>query len=309
MKRTILAIVGATALSLAAPQASAKTIGVALASDTNPFYIAMLKSIRKQAKAMGYDISVVNAENDIARQLNGVNDLIAKKVSGILISPIDAKALCSAYDKAKAAGIPMMSIARGSACQSQVLHIAADELKVGSDIAAWTARKIGGKGKVAMLAGPAGAQAFINFAKGYEDEMKKHPGIKIVYRQTMILTRENGLKNGEDALVAHPDLSAIYGANDEIGMGAAQAVAAAGKKKQITVTGMNGVPPALFAVKRGAMDLTVVLNPVEWGALGVKTMHDHLGGKKLASKVFVSHVLVDKTNVDKFLARFKKKKK
>ena len=86
----------------------------------------------------------------------------------VLASPIDAKALCSAFTKAKKAGIPMMSIARGSACKDQLLHISADEIGVGSDIATWTAKKIGGKGKVAMLAGPAGAQAFQNFAKGYE---------------------------------------------------------------------------------------------------------------------------------------------
>ena len=79
-------------------------------------------------------------------------------------------------------------------------------------------------------------------------------------------------------------------------------------RKQIIVTGMNGVPPALFAVKRGAMDLTVSLNPVAWGILGINTMHAQLSGKKLGAKVFVGHVLVDKTNVDKFLARFKKKK-
>ena len=90
----------------------------------------------------------------------------------------------------------MMSIARGSACKDQLVHIAIDEVKVGGEIAAWTAKKIGGKGDVAVLAGPAGAQAFINLAKGYTDEMAKHPGIKIVFRHEMLLTRENGLKFG-----------------------------------------------------------------------------------------------------------------
>ena len=167
MKRVFLAMVGVAILGAATGGVEAKTIGVALASDTNPFYIAMLKGMKARAKQLGYDISVVNAEEDIAKQLNGINDLIAKKVSGILISPIDAKALCSAYDKAKASGIPMMSIARGSACKSQVLHVSVNEIQIGSQIAEWTANKLGGKGKVGMLAGPAGAQAFINFARGY----------------------------------------------------------------------------------------------------------------------------------------------
>lgn len=303
MKKLITGAVFALAVAGWSGAVDAKTIGVALASDTNPFYIAMLKGIQMQAKKMGYDVSAVTANSDVAKQIDGVNDLIAKGVDGILISPVDAKALCGAYDKAKAAGIPMMSIARGSACQSQVLHIAVDELRVGSEIAEWTAKKINFEGKVAMLAGPAGAQAFMRFAKGYEDTMAKYPKIKIAFKHELLLTRENGLKYGEDALVAHPDIKAIYGANDELGMGAAQAAAAAGVKPKVIVTGMNGIPPAVRAVKRGAMDLTVVLNPVQWGILGVNTMNDHLTGKKLDARVYVGHALVDKTNVDKFIRK------
>ncbi|MGY9002085.1 MAG: substrate-binding domain-containing protein [Rhodospirillales bacterium] len=286
---------------------SAKTIGVSLSSDTNPFYIAMLKGIKMRAAKAGYKISVVNAEEDIAKQLNGVNDLIAKGVDGILISPIDAKALCSVFSKAKAANIPMMSIARGSACKDQLLHVGLNELKIGQEIAAWTAKKIGGKGKIAMLAGPAGAQAFINFAKGYAAEMAKHSGIKIVLRREMLLTRENGLKNGEDALVAHPDLKAIYGANDELGMGAAQAVAAAGKTKSIVVTGMNGIPPAVAAVNRGFMDLTVGLSPFAFGNVGVDTMVAKLSGKGFGKKVLVGYKLIDKANAKMFIRKKKKK--
>ncbi len=306
MKRLLTTTAAAVLLAATAfTGAKAGNIGVALASDTNPFYIAMLKGMEARAKQLGHTISVVNAEEDIAKQLNGINDLIAKKVDGILISPIDARALCSAYTNAKNAGIPMMSIARGSACKDQLLHISVDEIKIGGEIAAWTAKKIGGKGKVAVLAGPAGAQAFINFAKGYTDEMAKHKDIKIVFRHEMLLTRENGLKYAEDALVAHPDLKAIYGANDEIGMGAAQAVVASGMKGKVVVTGMNGIPPARFAVKRGDMGLTVALNPVAWGQLGVNTMDAQLKGKKFDKKVYIGHVLVDSSNVDKFLPKKK----
>lgn len=303
--RKLLAIAAAACLAAGWGSANAGTIGVSLASDTNPFYIAMLNGMKKRAAELGHEVSVVNAEEDIARQLNGVGDLIAKKVDGILISPIDARALCSAYAKAKQAGIPMMSIARGSACKDQLLHIAVNETLVGSEIAAWTVERLNGKGKIAMLAGPAGAQAFINFAKGYADEMAKHPGIKVVFRHEMLLTRENGLKYSEDALVAHPDLNAIYGANDELGLGAAQAVAAAGLKGKVVVTGMNGIPPARLAVKRGDMGLTVALNPVAWGILGVNTMDAQLKGRQFDRKVYVDHVLVDAANVDKFLPKKK----
>ena len=305
MKKLLLAAIACAVPFMASGLAEAKTIGVALASDTNPFYIAMLKGIKIRGKALGYEVTAVTANNDAAKQLDGVDDLIARKVDGILISPVDAKALCGVYTRAKAAGIPMMSIARGSACKDQLLHISVDEIQVGSEIAEWTAKAIGYKGKVAMLAGPAGAQAFQNFAKGYEDVMAKYEDIKIAFRHEMILTRENGLKYGEDALVSHPDVKAIYGANDELGMGAAQAAAAAGMKDKVIVTGMNGIPPAVRAVKKGSMDLTVVLNPVQWGFLGANTMNAYLSGKTFDRKVFVGHVLVDKTNVDKFIRKKK----
>jgi len=249
-------------------------------------------------------VVTVTANEDIARQLNGINDLIARKVSGILISPIDARALCSGYDAAKAANIPIMSIARGSACASQTVHIGVDELKVGADIAEWLAKTIDKKGKIAMLRGPQGAEAFRNFAKGFSDTIAKYPDIKVVFSHDMLLTRENGLKYGEDALVAHPDLRAIYGANDDLGLGSAQAVRAANKKKDIVVTGMNGIPPAVRAVKAGEMDMTVALNPMVWGKLGAETLVAYIGGKKPdGPKVFIPHVIVDKANVDQFLPK------
>lgn len=284
--------------------AQSKIIGVAMASDDNPLYIAMLRGIREVAKEKGFEVVTVTANEDIARQLNGINDLIARKVSGILISPIDARALCSGYDTAKAAGIPIMSIARGSACASQTVHIGVDELKVGADIAEWLAKAIDKKGKIAMLRGPQGAEAFRNFAKGFSDTIAKYPDIKVVFSHDMLLTRENGLKYGEDALVAHPDLRAIYGANDDLGLGSAQAVRAANKKKDIVVTGMNGIPPAMRAVKAGELDMTVALNPMVWGKLGAETLVAYIGGKKPdGPKVFIPHVIVDKANVDQFMPK------
>jgi ABC-type sugar transport system substrate-binding protein len=94
--------------------------------------------------------------------------------------------------------------------------------------------------------------------------MAKFPGIAIVFRTEGPLSRERGVKHAEDALVANPDLKAIYTSNDDIALGAVQAVVAANRKGQTLVTGMNGVPPALRAVKDGGLALTVELNPLTW---------------------------------------------
>jgi ribose transport system substrate-binding protein len=293
------------ALSAAQPsqaQTKVPTIGVSLASDVNPFYIAMKKGIEARASELGVNVVFVTANEVVAQQVDGIQDLVARKVDGILASPIDAVAVGAAYDAAGKAGIPVISIARHAVSASQSAYVTMDEKKIGEEIASWIVQRTGGKGKIAMIAGPSGAATFRNLADGFESVIKANPGISMVYRKDVALTRENGLKQAEDILVAHPDIVAIYAGNDELALGAAQAVAAAGRKGQIVITGLNGIPSALRAVKSGAIDLTVELNPVAWGRLGLETMVNYLKGDKPKNDVAIKHVLVNAGNVDNFLA-------
>jgi ribose transport system substrate-binding protein len=298
----VLAAGLAVAVSLAIPPAASAqektTIGVSLAQDDNPFYIAMLRGIRARAQELGWDVATVSANEDKLKQINGVQDLVARGVKGILISPIDAVGVNAAYDAAAAAKIPIVSVARGSSSPNQTIHVAMDEKRIGRDIAEWTAKKLGGKGKVALLMGPSGAPTFKNLGDGYSEVMAKYPEIHIVFRSDGPLTRERGVKQAEDALVAHPDLAAIYTANDDVALGAMQAVNAANRKGKTLVTGMNGVPPALRAVKEENLAMTVELNPVEWGRLGVDVLAAFLKGEKVDPRVFIKHVIIDGTNVD-----------
>src|SRR5580692_10316096 len=170
--KVIAAAVLATALGLGATPSPAQqkiTIGVSLAQDDNPFYIVMLKGIRDRAQELGWDIATVSANEDKVKQINGVQDLIARGVKGILISPIDAVGVNAAYDAAKAANIPIVSVARGSTSPNQTLHVAMDEKQIGRDIAEWTANAIGDEGKVAMLLGPSGAPTFRYLDAGFTE--------------------------------------------------------------------------------------------------------------------------------------------
>jgi ribose transport system substrate-binding protein len=295
---TLLLAAASPAAAQAPAPADKVTIGVSLAQDDNPFYIAMLKGIRARAQELGWDVATVSANEDKLKQINGVQDLVARGVKGILISPIDAVGVNAAYDAAAAAKVPIVSVARGSVSPNQTIHVAMDEKQIGRDIAEWTAKKLGGKGQVAMLLGPSGAPTFKNLAEGYTEVMAKYPDIKIVFKSDGPLTRERGVKQTEDALVANPDLAAVYTANDDVALGAMQAVLAANRAGKTIVTGMNGVPPALRAVKDGNMAMTVELNPVEWGRLGVDVLATYLKGDKIEPRVFIKHNLIDGSNVD-----------
>jgi ribose transport system substrate-binding protein len=303
----VLAILTAAVVSPMPAIAQGKvSVGVALAQDDNPLYILMLRGIRARAQELGWDVVAVSSNEDKLKQINGVQDLIARGVNGVLISPIDAVGVNAAYDAAAQAKIPIISLARGSASPNQTLHVAINEKQIGAEIAEWTAKHIGGEGKVAMILGPSGAPAFRNLAEGYSDVMAKHPGIKIVFRTEGALTRERGVKHAEDALAANPDLKAIYNSNDDVALGATQAVLATNRKGATLVTGMNGVPPALRAVKDGNLALTVELNAFEWGRLGVDMLDRILKGETVGKQVYIKHRLVDATNVDELLARLPK---
>ena len=299
-RRLTLASLAAALIVAVAPLHAQKptTIGVSLASDVNPFYVAMKRGIEARAKELGLNVVFVTANEVLSQQVNGIQDLVARKVDGIIASPIDSVAIGSAYDTAAKAGIPVISVARNANTPSQSAFVSMDEKKIGSDIAAWVVAHTGGKGKVAMITGPSGSATFRNLAEGFDAGLKKAPGMGVVYRKEVALSREMGLKQGEDILVANPDVVAIYAGNDELALGASQAVTAAGMKGQILITGMNGVPPALRAIKSGAIDLTVELNPFAWGQLGVDTMVRYLKGDKPSGAVPVDYVLIDKTNID-----------
>lgn len=300
MKRIILSVALAASVLTGVPAAAQQksTIGVALPEDDNPFYIGMLRGIRARAGELGMEVATVSSQSDKAKQINGVQDLVARGVKGILISPIDATAVNAAYDAAAAAKIPIVSVGRGATSPNQTVFVAMDEKQVGRDIANWTVQAIGAKGKIALLSGPPGASTFRNVLDGYNEVIAKASGISVAFNQGGALSRERGLKQAEDALVANPDLVAIYAANDDVALGASQAVAAAGKKGKITITGMNGVPPGLRGVKEGAIALTVELNPVTWGRLGVDVLTGYLKGEKFQQQVFIKHELIDAKNID-----------
>jgi ribose transport system substrate-binding protein len=303
------ALAGATALTaaMALPGTAAAQdkvlLGVALPQDYNPFYIMMLEGIRERAAELGWEVVAVSSNEDKAKQISGVEDLVARGADGILISPIDAVGVNAAYSAAAEAGIPIISVARGSASPDQTFYVPMDEVGIGEDIGRWTAEKIGGAGKVALLLGPSGAPTFRNLEQGFMKALQDFPNVEVAFKTDGPLTRERGLKDAEDALVAHPDLKSIYTANDDVGLGAVQAVIDTGKTGQVLVSGMNGVPPALAAVKDGTMGMTVQLNPKAWGILGVNVMADFLAGTPPAGPVFVGHRLVDASNIDEVMGR------
>lgn len=272
-------------------------IGVSLASSTNPFYVAMEKGMSAKAQELGVTLRLVRAEEDQVKQLDGVLDLVQSKVDIILISPISAAGALPAYEAARSAKISVLSVARSVDPKYHVAFVGSDWMKQGERIGEWLAAKLRSGGKVGMLLGPAGASVSLDMENGFKRIVGKHAGIRIVAAHHSALTKADGLKLTEDILTAAPDIQAIYAMNDELALGAVQAVKAG--KRRVLITGFNGVPPAIAAIKAGDLGMTIALKPMTWGKLAVQAAVDHMKGKSLPRIVEIETVLVDQSIVAK----------
>jgi ABC-type sugar transport system substrate-binding protein len=254
-----------------------KRVGVSLPEAQNPFYVALGRSIVATFKDRGIDATLLSANADLNEQVNSINDLVASKVDAILLSPIDTEGPAPAVLRAHQAGIPIFFVAR--ALDKRFGNIAKTFIgihfdQIGRAKGQWVVANTK-PGKVAMLLGPAGALVMVEQEK-YFRQVIEPAGYKVVFAQHSVQTRENGLKLTEDALVANRDMVAIYASNDDLALGAAQAVKTAGLMGKIAVIGLNGTPPALAAVHKGEMAATVLLDPIGWGKTAAETVADFL---------------------------------
>jgi ribose transport system substrate-binding protein len=256
-------------------------VGVSLPEAQNPFYVALGQSIAKAFRDEGLEVTLLSANADVNEQVSNINDLVASKVDAILMSPLDTEGPAPAVQRAQASGIPIFMVARTLDEKYSKLwktYIGLNYVEVGAMKGKWLADTLK-PGKIAMLLGPAGALFAVDQAKGFRQTIEK-AGFQVVWAQNSTQTRENGLKLAEDALVAHRDLAAIYASNDDLALGASQAVRAAGLRGKVATIGTNGAPPALAAIHNGDMSATILLDPIQWGQMSAKIVIDYLVKKQ-----------------------------
>lgn len=275
------------------------TIGVDLSLSSDPFFVAMEEGIKDEAEELGVETIIAYSNYDVSKQIANAQDLITKGADGILISPADVEASIPAYEVARNAGVPIMSLADHTDPDVEDAFIGAPWDEFGARIAEWTCDAAGGEGEVAMIKGTAG----VSFVEEMEDGYKSHvesecPGMQIVFEVNTNFSREEATKAAQDALTANPDLRAIFAQIDDQAAGAAQAVAEAGKGEEILVTGFNGDKVGFEGVKEGTIDMTVALKPYHWARLALRTMVDHLNGETAPKLVRIDSVVLDQSNID-----------
>ena len=255
-------------------------IGVSLSTLNNPFFVSIREGIEEGA---GDDAETVisDAQNDSSTQSNQVEDLITQGVDLIIINPVDSTAIASSVEKANEANIPVICVDRGTDSGEIVSFIASNNVEGGKLAGEYILEKVGEDAEVVRLEGIPGASSTRERGEGFKEATDGK--INLVASQTANFDRAEGLTVMENLLQAHPDVKAVFCQNDEMALGASEAIKTSGK--DIVVVGFDGNEDAISAVEDGSLSATVAQKPKEMGKLAIETAIKYLKGETVDEQV------------------------
>ncbi len=271
MRKSLFVLVLLVTVALASASVAAHTIGFAISTLDNPFFVDLKDGAEAKAAELGISLRVVDAQDDPARQLSGIEDLIARQVDLILVNPTDSTAVVPAILAANRAGIPVITVDRSADSGEVVAYIASDNILGGNMAGEFIAALLNGQGKVVELEGIPGTNAARERGLGFSQAIAGYPGIEVVARQEAGFDRAKGLNVMENILQAQAEINAVFAHNDEMALGALIAIQSAGRADKIKVVGFDATDDAVKAVEEGRMLATVAQQPRLIGALGVET--------------------------------------
>ncbi|KJY82864.1 D-ribose transporter subunit RbsB [Vibrio galatheae] len=241
----------------------------------NPFFVTMKKGAEETAKRLGYDLIVLDSENDPKKELANVKETTVRGVKAILINPTNSDAVVNAIRLANRLNIPVLTLDRGANGGEVVSHIASDNIVGGEMAGNYIVEKVGMKAKVIQLEGIVGTSAARERGEGFMHAVKGSE-MKLLASKSAGFERDKGESVMDNLLKANPDVQAVFAHNDEMALGAVRAIQASGK--EVIVVGFDGTDEGIEAVNLGQLSATVAQQPDLIGALGVETASKFLKG-------------------------------
>lgn len=276
--------------TLSASALAKETIALVVSTLNNPFFVSMKEGAQKEANKLGYTLIVLDSQNNAAKELANVQDLIVRHPKLLLINPTDSDAVGNAIKMANQAKIPVITLDRAAAKGEVVSHIASDNRIGGKMAGGFIAKKVGVKAKVIQLEGIAGTSAARERGEGFKQSLKENR-FTLLASQPADFDRTKGLNVMQNLLTAHPDVQAVFAQNDEMALGALRALQTAGKTG-VVVVGFDGTEDGVKAVSRGKLAATVAQRPDQIGVIGIQTADSVLKGKTVPATIPVDLQLI-----------------
>ncbi|MCY0964320.1 sugar ABC transporter substrate-binding protein [Parathalassolituus penaei] len=301
-----------TAAILANPVAAGELkIGVAMALFDDNFLTSLRNGIEAAAKEQKISVQIEDGKNEVGTQLNQIQNFIASGVDAIIVNPVDTDATVSMSADAEAAGIPLIYVNRQPVNVDMLpdnqAFVASNEVESGTMQTEEVCRLMKGKGNIVVMMGELSNQAAIQRTKDIHDVIEKNKdcsGMKIVAEQTAEWSRIKGNDLMTNWLSAGLEFDAVISNNDEMAIGAIQALKASGRNMDsVIVAGIDATPDALAAIKAGDLDVSVYQSAVGQGRGAVEAAVKLARGQNVDQKVWVPFELVTPANLDKFLKK------
>jgi ribose transport system substrate-binding protein len=293
----ILSLVGLFACSKQGPDTRSEStstqpaIGLSISTLNNPFFVSLRDGAEAEAQAKGIKLITVDAEDDPAKQIAGVEDLIQKRIKVLLINPTDSDAVANVVKEATAAGIKVISLDRRVNGAEVSAHVGSDNATGGKMAAEFLLDKIGGKGNVVELEGTPGSSAARERGKGFDSVIDGKAGVNVVTRQPADFDRAKGLSVMENILQRSKKVQGVFAQNDEMALGAVRAIEEDGLKN-VVVVGFDATADGVAAVKAGTLAGTVQQKPELIGKMGVDAAQSLIEGKTVDKDIPVPLALV-----------------
>jgi ribose transport system substrate-binding protein len=266
----------------------------------NPFWAAVEEGAKAKGEELGVEVIVVAppAESDVQAQITQIEDLIAQGVEGIALAPTDPNALAPVVDSAQAAGIPVVFVdTRG--INEGVTFIGTNN-EVGAALAAeYMCENLPEGANVAILQGLISQSTGQARAEGSRQGLTDC-GLNIVAEQTAEWDRSKGISVTENILAGNPELQGIFASNDNMALGAVQALKSAGRLDQVMVVGFDANPDAANSILAGEMTASVAQAPYNMGAFSIQALVDLNDGKTLEEWIDTGTVLVTEENAAEY---------
>lgn len=272
-------------------------LGVSISTTNNPYFVAMKDGLDKFTGEKKVSLKVADAQDDAARQADDIQNFISQNVDAILINPVDSKAVVSSIKAANSANIPVILIDRGSEGGDVLTTVASDNVEAGKMAAEFVVKELGEKAKAFELSGVPGASATVDRGKGFNKIAKTK--LDVLSSQSANFDRAKALNTAQNMIQGHKDVQVIFAQNDEMALGAAQAVKSAGLK-DILIVGIDGQPDAHDAIKNGDITATIAQQPAKMGEIAIQAAIDHYQGKKVKKTTVSPIYLVTKETVDQY---------
>lgn len=262
------------------------SIGLAVSTLSNPFFVDLADGAEAKAKELGVEIHVTDAGDDAATQTSNIEDLISKGISVLIVNPVDSDAVAPAVEAAMAKGIQVIAVDRVVNGVEVACSIASDNV-MGAELATEYLVELVGEGaEVAELQGVTGASATNDRGAGFHNIADAK--LNVVASQTANFDRAEGMTVMENMLQAQPGIKGVFAHNDEMALGAVEAAAG----KDIVIIGFDATADALAAVEAGTMAATVAQQPSLMGATAVETAIKLIAGETVEKNLPVEVTLV-----------------